>query len=64
MKNKVREIRKQLKLRQEDLASYIGVSRQTINAIENEKYNPSLEIALKLAKFFDKHTEEIFLVDE
>ncbi len=64
MKNKVREIRKQLKLRQEDLASYIGVSRQTINAIENEKYNPSLEIALKLAKFFDKHADEIFIVDD
>ena len=46
---------------QEDLASKLGVTRQTILAIENGKYNPSLELAFKMAKYFDTTIEKIFL---
>jgi len=50
MRNRVKELRKQAGLRQEDLAKELGVSRQTIIAIENDKYNPTLELAMKLAR--------------
>lgn len=45
---------------QEDLANALGVSRQTINAIEKEKYNPSLELAFKMAAYFETSIEDIF----
>ncbi len=64
MKNRVRELRKDKNLRQEDLANQLQVTRQTIIAIENNKYNPSLELALKMARFFDIPVEEIFQLDE
>lgn len=64
MKNNLRELRKEKKLRQEDLAKHLQVTRQTIIAIENDKYNPSLELAIKIAKFFDTPVEEIFQLDE
>ncbi len=64
MKNKIRELRKELGFRQEDLAAKLGVTRQTINAIENNKYNPTLELAMKLAKFLKVRVEELFLVDD
>jgi putative transcriptional regulator len=51
-------------LTQESLAKRVGVSRQTINAIENEKYNPSLELALKLGEIFSESVEDIFIVPE
>ena len=54
MKNNIKYLRNQLGLRQEDLANRLEVTRQTINAIENGKYNPSLELAMKLARFFNK----------
>ncbi|WP_312648915.1 helix-turn-helix transcriptional regulator [Aminipila sp.] len=60
MKNKIKELRKQIGLRQEDLANELGVTRQTINAIENDKYNPTLELAMKLAKLLHTPVEEIF----
>ena len=60
MKNRVRELRKEIKLRQDDVAKAVNVSRQTIIAIENEKYNPSLELAMKLAKLFKRSVEDIF----
>ncbi len=63
MKNKIKELRKQLGLRQEDMAKELGVSRQTINAIENNKYNPTLELAMKLAKLLKTPVEEIFEYD-
>ena len=63
MKNKIRELRKQLRFRQEDLATSIGVTRQTINAIENEKYNPTLELAMKLAKLLNTTVDELFTLD-
>lgn len=64
MKNKIKELRKSLKIRQEDLAKEMNVTRQTINAIENEKYNPTLELAIKLAKFLNTTVEELFFLDE
>ena len=61
MKNKVKELRKSQKLTQEELAELIGISRQAINAIEKEKFNPSLPTAFKMAKLFDLSIEKIFL---
>ncbi|OFI06688.1 hypothetical protein CLOACE_08430 [Clostridium acetireducens DSM 10703] len=63
MKNNIKYLRKQMGLRQEDLANELGVTRQTINAIENNKYNPTLELALKLAKLFNTPVEEIFQLE-
>ena len=54
MKNTIKKLRKEIGLRQEDLAKELGVSRQTIVAIENNKYDPSLELAIKISIFFDK----------
>ncbi len=64
MKNNIKFLRSQLNLRQEDLANKLGVTRQTINAIENDKYNPSLELAMKLAKLFNTSVEAIFQLDD
>ncbi|WP_010241321.1 helix-turn-helix transcriptional regulator [Clostridium arbusti] len=63
MKNNIKKLRKQLGYRQEDLANTLGVTRQTINAIENEKYNPTLELAMKLAKLLNTTVEELFILD-
>ena len=64
MKNKVRELRKQQGLTQEQLADYIGVSRQTINAIEKEKFDPSLPTAFKMSKLFQVPIEQFFLFQD
>lgn len=64
MKNIVRQLRKQAGLRQEDLAKALGVSRQTIIAIENDKYNPTLELAMKIARLLRLPVEEIFFLEE
>lgn len=64
MKNKIKELRKQTGLRQEDMAKELGVTRQTINAIENDKYNPTLVLAMKLAKLLEKSVEELFQLEE
>lgn len=63
MKNNIRELRKELGLRQEDVANTLDVTRQTINAIENDKYNPTLELAMKLAKLLNTTIEELFILD-
>ena len=60
MDNDLRFLRKERKITQEDLANKLKVTRQTINAIEAGKYSPSLELAFKLAKFFNKRIEEVF----
>lgn len=60
MKNKIKILRKQAGFRQEDMARELRVTRQTINAIENNKYNPTLELAMRLAKLLDSSVEEIF----
>lgn len=63
MKNTIKKLRKEIGLRQEDLAKELGVSRQTIVAIENNKYDPSLELAIKISIFFDKTVNDIFLFE-
>ncbi|WP_283123783.1 helix-turn-helix transcriptional regulator [Angelakisella massiliensis] len=63
MKNIVKQLRKQAGLRQEDLAKLLGVSRQTIIAIENDKYDPTLELAMKIAKQLGLAVEEIFFLE-
>ncbi|MDW8797834.1 helix-turn-helix transcriptional regulator [Staphylococcus pseudoxylosus] len=60
MKNKIKIYRKQNGLSQETLSKNLNVSRQTINAIENDKYNPSLTLAFKLAKQFNVTVDELF----
>jgi putative transcriptional regulator len=61
VENKLRVLRAVKDITQENLAHKLGVTRQTINAIEAGKYDPSLELAFKLAHFFEKRIEEIFL---
>lgn len=63
MKNRVKEFRKQLKLTQDELAQELGVTRQTINAIENNKYNPTLELALKMSRYLGVGVELLFILD-
>ena len=63
MKNKIKQLRKAAGLRQEDMAKVLDVSRQTIIAIENDKYNPTLELAMKIAKLLKMHVEDIFSLD-
>ena len=63
MKNKMKQLRKAAGLRQEDMAKMLDVSRQTIIAIENDKYNPTLELAMKIAKLLKMHVEDIFSLD-
>ncbi len=63
MKNNIKQLRKQAGLRQEDMAVQLGVSRQTIIAIENDKYNPTLELAMKIAKLLSLHVEDIFFLE-
>ena len=62
MKNNIRVLRKQLGFRQEDVATKLGVTRQTINAIENEKYNPTLELAMNLSKLLKTTVEKLFIL--
>ena len=64
MKNKLRELRAAKEWSQADLADKLGVSRQTVNAIETEKYDPSLPLAFKVAHLFKKPIEEIFELAE
>lgn len=63
MKNNIKNLRKQKGLRQEDLAAELNVSRQTIVAIENNKYNPTLELAMKLARKLETTVEELFILE-
>ncbi|RZN42977.1 MAG: transcriptional regulator [Methanosarcinales archaeon] len=63
MKNKLKVFRAMHDLTQEDLAEKLSVTRQTINAIEKQRYNPSLELAFKLADFFGVTIEELFIHD-
>lgn len=60
MKNSVRDRRDEADLSQADLAAAVGVTRQTINAIERDRYDPSIELAFKLAAFFDCRVEDLF----
>lgn len=64
MKNRIEEIRKERGVRQEELAKALGVSRQTISSLENGRYNPSIMLAYKAAKFFGMTIEEVFCFEE
>ena len=64
MKNRIQELRKAGRIRQEDLAEAVGVTRQTIISLENGKYNASLILAHRIARYFGKTIEEIFLFEE
>ena len=64
MENNLRVLRAMKDITQEDLASSVGVTRQTILAIENGKYDPSLELAFKIAEYFETTIEKIFLYKE
>jgi putative transcriptional regulator len=61
MKTRLRVLRAEMEWSQAELATRVGVTRQTINAIETGKYDPSLPLAMKIARLFGKHVEEIFL---
>lgn len=63
MKNRLEEIRKKNNIRQEELADVLEVSRQTISSLENGRYNPSILLAFKIAKYFDLSIEEIFIYE-
>jgi putative transcriptional regulator len=64
MKNRVRELRKDHKWTQEQFGDLLEVSRQTINSIENGRYDPSLTLALKIAKLFEDSVESIFVLSD
>jgi len=64
MKNRIEEIRKSRQIRQEEFAKAMGVSRQTISSLETGRYNPSIFLAYKIAKYFDMTIEDVFLFDE
>lgn len=64
MKNRLEEIRKQRGIRQEELAAALEVSRQTIGSLENGRYNPSILLAFKIARYFGMRIEEIFIYEE
>ena len=64
MKNRVEEIRKEKGIRQEDFAKAMGVSRQTISSLETGRYNPSINLAYKIAKYFGMIIEEVFIFEE
>ena len=63
MNNIIKDLRKQNKTTQDELASSVGVTRQTIISLENGKYNASLQLAYKIAKFFGKTIEEVFIFE-
>lgn len=64
MKNRIKQLRSDMGIRQEDVAQKTGVTRQTINAIENEKYAPTLELAIRLARLFETTVEDLFTLDD
>ena len=64
MKNRLKVLRAERDWSQADLAQKLNVSRQTVNALETGKYDPSLPLAFKIARLFDKHIEEIFQPDD
>ena len=62
--NRLEELRKQRGIKQEDLATALEVSRQTIGSLENGRYNPSIMLAFKIARYFQMSIEEIFIYEE
>ena len=64
MKNRLEEIRREHGLKQEELAHILEVSRQTIGSLENGRYNPSIILAFKIARYFHMNIEDIFIYEE
>ena len=64
MRNRLEELRKQRGVRQEELAAVLEVSRQTIGSLENGRYNPSILLAFRIARYFGLSIEEIFIYEE
>lgn len=64
LKTKMYEFRKEMNLQQAELADIVGVRRETIGKLENGKYNPSLKLAMDIAKVFGKTVEEVFFFEE
>ena len=64
MKNRLEEIRKAKGITQEELANALEVSRQTVGSLENGRYNPSVILAFKIARFFEVSIEEVFIYEE
>lgn len=64
MKNRLEEIRRSRGVKQEELAAALEVSRQTIGSLENGRYNPSIILAFKIARYFNMNIEDIFIYEE
>lgn len=64
MKNRIEEIRKERGIRQDEFAKLMGVSRQTISSLETGRYNPSISLAYKIARYFGMTIEEVFIFEE
>jgi len=64
LKNRIEEIRKERGIRQEEFAKALGVSRQTISSLETGRYNPSIQLAFKIARYFSMTIEDVFIYEE
>ena len=64
MSNKIEEIRKAKGIRQEDFAKALGVSRQTVSSLETGRYNPSITLAYKIARYFSLTIEDVFIFED
>lgn len=64
MNNRIKELRKDKKITQDELAASVGVTRQTIISLENGKYNASLQLAYKIARYFGTNIESVFIFEE
>ena len=64
MKNRLEDIRKERRINQEELAEALEVSRQTISSLERGRYNPSIKLAFKIARYFGLGIEDIFIYEE
>ena len=64
MDNKIKELRKEKSITQDELAYAVGVTRQTVISLENGRYNASLQLAYKISKYFGKTIEEVFIFEE
>ena len=64
MNSRIKELRNEYKITQDELAGAVGVTRQTIISLENGKYNASLQLAYRIARYFNLHIEDVFIFEE
>ena len=64
MNNRIKELRKEHKITQDELAGAVGVTRQTIISLENGKYNASLQLAYRIARYFNRYIEDVYVFEE